>query len=42
MLQMFYEFLSHSDSVSLEGGDEERGNIVSVIQGYLDYIIKCS
>ena len=42
MLQMFYDFLSHCDNQSLEGGDEDRGNVVSIIQGYLDDIVNCS
>jgi Sister chromatid cohesion C-terminus/PHD-finger/non-SMC mitotic condensation complex subunit 1/HEAT repeat associated with sister chromatid cohesion len=42
MLQMFYEFLHHCDVNVLEGGDEDRGNVVSIIQKYLDNILDCA
>lgn len=42
ILQMFYEFLSHCDKKLIEGSDEDHGNVLSIIQGYLDNIVSCA
>lgn len=42
LLQMFYEFMRHCNEAIKEGSDEDKGNVVSVIYGYLDNILECT
>lgn len=42
LLQMFYEFMWHYSETIKENSDEDKGNVISVIYGYLDSILDCT
>ena len=42
MLQVFYEFLAHCENKLIGAEDDDRENVVAIIQGYIEDIVNCS